>query len=214
MVNEKAFRLDFFVAIAALTVSVLTSVTLLYQTRIIGQQYAATIWPYLSTGSTSDPDGIAVTVANDGLGPALIESAQLSVDGASVPSWGAYFARLTLDPTVRAFFVKTRRLSAAGKLPPGAHITTGSLGPGTTIRPGDKVTILQVHLPGLPLPAMLHHAFALDLCYCSLNGSCWTLHSESASEKNEQPKAVSRCTTAAAISASFATSPSVRPHKK
>lgn len=212
--NEKAFRLDFFIAIAALLVSVLTSLTLLYQTRIIGQQYAATIWPYLSTGSTSDPDGIAVDVANDGLGPALIESAQLSIDGSPVPSWGTYFARLTLDPTVRAFFVRTRRLAAAGKLPADAHITTGSLGPGTTIRPGDKVTILRVHLPGLPLPAMLRHTFAIDLCYCSLNGSCWTLHSEGESQKSEQPKLVSRCTTAAAISASFATSPSARPRKR
>jgi hypothetical protein len=213
-VNEKGFRLDFFIAIGALVVSVLTSLTLLYQTRIIGQQYAATIWPYLSSGTTADPNGIALTVANDGLGPALIESAQLSIDGVPVPSWGAYFVRLSRDPTLRAFFLKTRRLSAAGKLPPDSGITTGSISPGTTIRPGDKLTILHVRLPGLPMPAVLRHSLVLDFCYCSLNGSCWTLHNDTQSEKSEQPKPVSRCTTSAAISASFATSPSAPPRKK
>ena len=48
MVNEKAFRLDFFIAIAALLVSTLTAATLLYQTHVISDQYAATIWPYLT----------------------------------------------------------------------------------------------------------------------------------------------------------------------
>ncbi|HTV91573.1 MAG TPA: hypothetical protein VMG98_02555 [Verrucomicrobiae bacterium] len=212
--SEKAFRLDFFIAIAALLVSTLTAATLLYQTHVISDQYAATIWPYLSSGSTADPNGLALTVANDGLGPALIESAQLSIDGVPVPSWGAYFARLMRDPPLRAYFLKVRRLSAAGKLPSYAGITTGSISPGTTIRPGDKLTILHVHLPALPLPAMLRHTLVLDFCYCSLNGSCWTLHNDTRSEKSEQPKSVSRCTTSAAISASFATSPSAHPRRK
>jgi len=46
--NEKAFRLDFFIAIAALLVSAISAIALIYQTRVIGDQYAATIWPYLS----------------------------------------------------------------------------------------------------------------------------------------------------------------------
>ena len=43
--NEKAFRLDFFIAIAALLISALTAGALVYQTRVIADQYAATIWP-------------------------------------------------------------------------------------------------------------------------------------------------------------------------
>jgi hypothetical protein len=214
-VNEKAFRLDFFIAIAALLVSVLTSATLLYQTRIIGQQYAATIWPYLNTDTTAGPNGLEIAVVNDGLGPALIESAQLSIDGRPVPSWGVYFARLSTDPVVHAFMANLRALSQAGKLPPDAHTSTGSLVPGDSIRAGDKMTLLRMQdLPNVPLAAIQHHTLAIDVCYCSLNGSCWTLHAESGSEAPDRPKPASKCTTSASISAKFATSPSVLLRKK
>jgi hypothetical protein len=43
-VSEKAFRLDFFIAIAALLVSAASTIALIYKTRVIGAQYAATIW--------------------------------------------------------------------------------------------------------------------------------------------------------------------------
>ena len=126
--------------------------------------------------------------------------------------FGATLAR----PDATRLLSKGARLSAVGKLPSGAGITTGSIGPGTTIRPGDKLTILHVHLPGLPLPAVLRHALVLDFCYCSLNGSCWTLHADTESEESAADrKPVSRCTTSAAISRIVCLRPLLsRPRRK
>ncbi|MGC2633018.1 MAG: hypothetical protein WA215_02280 [Candidatus Cybelea sp.] len=55
--NDRNFRLDFFIAIAAVLISALTAGTLFYQTRVIGDEFAATIWPYLSVGTTYDTGG-------------------------------------------------------------------------------------------------------------------------------------------------------------
>ena len=108
--NDRAFRLDFFIAIAALLVSALTAGTLIYQTRVIGAQYAATIWPYLSVETTYDnPSGVTIALNNEGLGPALIHSAHLSVDGKDASSWYDYFIVLAReDSRLRSFFVRTQ----------------------------------------------------------------------------------------------------------
>lgn len=205
--NEKAFRLDFFIAIAALLISALTAGALVYQTRVIADQYAATIWPYLSLNGTFSYNGGSLNLENDGLGPALIESAQLSVDGKIVPTWNDYFAVLLTQPEIRtallhAFKTKNGSMSSA------------SIGPSTTIRPGDSRPLVSISYDLLVAPSVLsRHKIALDFCYCSLNRSCWTLHSTPENSRPETPEPTPRCTTAASI-ASIATSPSVRPHKK
>src|SRR5579863_2155170 len=114
--NDRAFRLDFFIAIAALLVSALTAATLIYQTRVIGHQFAASTWPYLSVSTTLDPQAISLDLANDGLGPALIRSAQLTVDGRPLPSWNAYFQTLaTEEPALRALFTRAAAQALAGR---------------------------------------------------------------------------------------------------
>ena len=41
--NDRTFRLDFFIAVAAVLISVITAGTLFYQTHVIGDEFAATI---------------------------------------------------------------------------------------------------------------------------------------------------------------------------
>ncbi|MBV8374619.1 MAG: hypothetical protein JO302_03840, partial [Candidatus Eremiobacteraeota bacterium] len=172
-------RLDFFIAIAALLVSALTAGTLIYQTRVIGAQYAAAIWPYLSVETTYDnPNGLTIALNNDGLGPALIHSAQLSVESKDVSSWYDYFIVLAReDSRLRGFFMRMRAAALTGHLPP-VTITTASVA-STAIRPGQSKVILKVWSPVpdlVPLEAVTEHPIAIDLCYCSLNGNCWSLH--------------------------------------
>ncbi|MBV8375238.1 MAG: hypothetical protein JO302_06980, partial [Candidatus Eremiobacteraeota bacterium] len=133
--NERAFRLDFFIAIAALLVSALTAGTLIYQTHVIGAQYAAAIWPYLSVETTYDnPNGVTIALNNEGLGPALIHSARLSVDGKSVASWNDYFLTLAReDPRIRSFFTRMQAAVQRG-LVPRVTIATSTVA-STAIRP-------------------------------------------------------------------------------
>jgi hypothetical protein len=203
-VNDKAFRLDFFIAIAAVVISAITAAALIYQTRVIGDEFAATIWPYLSVGTTYDAGGETIEVANDGVGPALVRSAQLYVDGRKVDAWNDYLEALARDPELRKLFL--RALAAVQAGPAGhATVTMSSIGPSTTLRPGESRTLLKISLPfSVPLRAMRKHAVALDFCYCSLNGNCWTFH-PIPGQIDPDPAPVSHCTDRAAIQSNTVT---------
>ncbi len=105
-----------------------------------------------------------------------------------------FFARLNHDPTVRAYFVKR-----AGSTPPESYRPTahhdGIAQPRHDHSAGGQGHVLHVLPAGPTLRRVLRHALAIRLCYCSLNGSCWTLHSDTGSEKSEQSESRSRdCT--------------------
>jgi hypothetical protein len=186
-VTEKAFRLDFVIAIAALLVSAMSAFALIYQTRVIGQQYAATIWPYLSVSSTYDLHGVLIQVANDGLGPALVGSAQLMVDDKPVSSWATY-TRFVTGPAIRL-------------KPGGASISASSFGPGDTIRPGDTKLLFAIRYRNVVQRTVLtSHAVGIRLCYCSINNSCWNIVATPGKDNRTVPEPVSSCTENSAIS--------------
>lgn len=196
--TERALRLDFFVAVSALLISALTAATLIYQTRVIGNQYAATIWPYLSINSTYGLNGASVQLVNDGLGPALIESARLSVDGKAETGWNDYLQKLVNEPELQILI----RRALAKKTTPPITISTSSIGPSTTLRPGDTRTIVAVsYSVTLPISVLLRHTLALDICYCSLNSDCWMLRGSPAKDSPSSPERVPRCTATDSIQA-------------
>ena len=204
--KEREFRLDFFIAIAALLVSALTAGTLVYQTHVIGSQFAATIWPYLSVGATYDTNGVTYEVTNDGLGPALVRSAQLKVDGTPVSAWNDYVAVLATDPAFQPIIRRTRAAVAAGSAR-GAGLTMRSIGPSSTLRPGETDTLLRLYFAqSVPAALMRKHSLSIDLCYCSLNGSCWRLRS-TAGRISTDPQPVSHCASSFAIESNPVTAP-------
>jgi hypothetical protein len=195
--NDRGFRLDFFIAVAAVSISAITAAALIYQTRVIGDQFAATIWPYLSVGATYDTSGETIEVTNDGVGPALVRSAQLSVDGREVRAWNDYVKVLTHDPQLRELFLRALAAYKAGRV--DALVAMSSIGPSSTLRPGESQRLLRISLPEIvPTQALVKHSVALDFCYCSLNGSCWTLHA-TPGQIDHEPAPVSHCAGSAAI---------------
>jgi hypothetical protein len=196
-VNDRGFRLDFFIAVAAVLISAITAAALIYQTRVIGDQFAATIWPYLSIGATYGTGGETIEVTNDGVGPALVQSAQLFVDGRAVRSWNDYVKVLTHDPELRKFFLRALAAYKAGRA--DALVTMSSIGPSSTLPAGATQRLLRISLPEIvPPQALVKHSVAMDFCYCSLNGSCWTLHATTG-QINGEPAPVSHCSGSAAI---------------
>lgn len=193
--NDRAFRLDFIIAIGALLISALTAATLIYQTHVIGDQFSATIWPYLSVGTTYDTNGETIEISNDGVGPALVRSASLQVDGRPLRSWDDYIVVLARDPALRGIFLRMRH-AAKGS---GAMLSMSSLGPSTTLRPGESDTLLHLVLLGrVPTQALMKHSVAIEACYCSLNGTCWLLHSVPGTISSD-PQTVSHCQSRTAI---------------
>ena len=192
--NDKAFRLDFFIAVGALVMNIITTAALVYQTHVVHDSYAVALWPYVGVETNygwTDGSGIEVSVRNDGFGPALIHSAQLSVDGKPVTGWKEYAQALLSDPIIK----RLKRGSLKGETGSAASID-GS----TIVRSGDSKMLLRIHAPyAIPQRLFNKHKIALDFCYCSLNGSCWTLHSEPGAGRITRPLPVPDCTGDAAI---------------
>lgn len=173
----RLLRFESLIAICALLISAITGAAVVYQTRVIESQYAATIWPYISVDTfVTNQRRVDIEMTNDGLGPALIRSAQLFVDGKHVKSWD-YFESLV-------------RRDAGDRISFGSSSVNAS----TTIRPGESHQLITAHLkPGIPPGILARHHVVLSFCYCSLNNSCWNLHSVPGTVSGEYPHQVSAC---------------------
>jgi len=78
--HVKVWKLDLWIALAALIVSGLTASAALYQSKVFSDQLSATVWPYLSFTATTAPSSYELTLENDGAGPAIIVGARLRVE--------------------------------------------------------------------------------------------------------------------------------------
>lgn len=212
--NAREFRLDFFIAIGALLVSAASALALIYQTRVVADQYAATVWPYLDISTSYGRQGEKLVVNNDGMGPAIVRSARLFIDGKPISGWDGFFDTILREPDINAYFRHVTAKIKAGQVFKGS-ITTASFGPGETIRPGDAVTLLDIEVPNAPIRALEKHRISLALCYCSINKSCWMLQAIQQSFAGSEPQPVSQCGAATAIMApTQLTYPSAPQHRK
>lgn len=181
-------RFDTVVAACALLMSTVTAGAMVYQTRVLQDQFSATVWPYLSLDSTFEPESYSLQVVNQGVGPALIRSAQVSVDGKPLDGWNAEFFST---------------LFARAKL--GKHtmsVQDSSIDGSTAIRAGERLTLLAVRVRDAKvLQDAGKHRIAIDLCYASINGKYWTLHYSPLSLQAQEPVPVSRCASHHVISA-------------
>lgn len=147
-----------FVGVLALLVSAYTA----YTQR---QQVRAEVWPYIEIFSNTEP-AMSISVANKGVGPALIKDVVITFDGRAVSSWNEL-----LD----------------GALGPGKHHRAYSTVDGRVLGAGERIDALQLrdeHDAPAPLgPAGSESArfrealsrIGVRVCYCSTLGDCWTL---------------------------------------
>jgi hypothetical protein len=165
MTSEKTGirRAEIGSAIAVL-LSVLAVVVSFYQARIAEKQAHASVWPYVTVGynlsEVGDDRGFALTVDNDGLGPALIESVVLSVDGLPRTSWADVIAALGLQTG----FMRSTSSVSGRVLPPDINRET---------------TISAIRVSSLPEAKVFFHAIPrlkIDVCYCSVYEECWIAH--------------------------------------
>lgn len=176
-------RFDTIVAFCALLVSVITATVLGYQTHVVEEQYAAAIWPYLSIDTTHSGRSLKIALTNNGLGPALINSAQLFVDDRPAPGW------TTVTNLLKPYAKHVRD-------------STTSVDGSTTIRPGDALALFTVEIPDtVPAAVLYKHRLAVKFCYCSLNDRCWNLETTIGSRTTSHPSRVGSCPLSAVIEA-------------
>ncbi len=165
-------RADLIIAMCALLISSLACIAAVLQTRVIGEQLSANVWPYLdfSTSSTSNTgkqklqDELSVSVTNDGLGPAVIKSVTLTFGSRHFND---------VDSVVTAIVPGRNKFNGS--------ISSSNITPGSVIRPSETVTILDAKGTQFVLP-LRKRAAAVDvaICYCSLLKTCWVVHVASA----------------------------------
>jgi hypothetical protein len=169
-----------FVGVCALGVSGYTA----YVQR---QQVRAAVWPILEFDTSNGP--IRFTVANKGVGPAVIKHVIVKVDDHPVKNW----------------------YEAVDKfLGPGNHSSSESDINGHVFSAGESVDVFTPHDDANnpiafdksnPLWVELNKdrlRVTVEICYSSTLGECWTLHAGGTAPSSTIP--TRRCPTPSAIS--------------
>ncbi len=173
---RRGIRTDLVIAVCALLVSGMATAASWWQSRVVAEQLSSQVWPYLTFSSTYDPRYVAVEIDNDGLGPAIVRSAVLTIDGTPYPNPVGAFRHVFTLP-------KHGRFSAQ----------LSGISPGSVIRAGGATRLFRIE-GGWAVrqfaAATSAGRFDFRVCYCSLLGNCWTV---SAKQQTEDPQPVREC---------------------
>lgn len=156
------------------------------QAQIMRKQQHASVLPAVNvaSGFSTEDDGyvMTVTLRNDGIGPAMIESAALYIDGEAVKDWPDMRDRL-LPPALHHHFSSSLD-SAAGMLAAGERSEAIRI-----VWPRNDETRAGFE-------ALKARVFAADpgqthfsVCYCSVFDKCWISGPETA----VRPQPVRKC---------------------
>lgn len=171
--SGKTVRVRSWDALAALIAALIGILALLvsgYTAYIQRQQVRAQVWPHLLVGNY-DPEHL-IGVLNKGVGPAILGSVQVFIDGEPKHSWKQAFEALGLPAD-------------------GFEISTLS---GNVISAGERVVALKVadETTYRSFRAELRKRFGIEICYCSTLGECW-LYSDRTQGVRESNQPVDRC---------------------
>ena len=151
------------------------------------QQVRAAVWPILEFDSGNGP--IHFTLANKGVGPAIIKNVILKVDDQPVKNWAEVFEKI---------------------LGPGYHRGEEADMSGRVFSAGESTNVFTPHdgannpIPfdkSNPLWAKLNtdrSRVTVEICYCSTLDECWTLRGGGTTLSTTTP--TSRCPTPSATS--------------
>jgi len=177
MPESRVFRLDLVIAICALVVSSLATTASWWQSRVVAQQLSSQVWPYLAVQTTYDGTSVALTVSNEGLGPARVRSIVLSLDGKP--------RRKLTD--VLDVLAPAKRRTLRGQFT--------DVAPGSVIRVGGTVTLFKIGERQTRTALLRNYRrLDLDVCYCAIiPGDCWVVTKRGRDFGDADPQAVSAC---------------------
>ena len=172
----KGFRIDLIIAIGALFVSSMATAASVWQSRIVAQQLASQVWPYVAFQTSYDKKSITETISNEGLGPARVRWIRLLLDGK---------VQRTLVDTMRAIQPGTRQKLTGSFSDPS---------PGYVIRVGGATQLFRITNPVLIAAIVKNYQrMQIETCYCPIiDGSCWITRA-GGSIASSDPQTVARC---------------------
>jgi hypothetical protein len=160
-------------------VTVVTSIAALvlgaYTARLQRRHDSASVWPHLEFGIIFAQQTSGMQVSNSGVGPAIVQSVAVSVDGHAVRSWPEVF-KLVLDSS-----------------PPRYSSSSVS---DRVIRAGETVNWFQLPTGILPPNIQARIArVAIEVCYASVYDEHWIVADTHAGQHSVW-RNVERCPTA------------------
>ncbi|MEN3369609.1 MAG: hypothetical protein V7609_1752 [Verrucomicrobiota bacterium] len=163
---------DRIMSVSAIVAAIAAVAVSAYEARINREYQRISVWPRVQQANTFVPgDPYQRVVSNVGVGPALIRSVQISVDGVTRRTWGEVSKALI------------------GKPLPG-HIYS-SLHAGAVVLPNKDITVLKI-APSPEAESFWEQTqtprLSIRICYSSLFGECWLSDSLA-----EQPAPVAEC---------------------
>lgn len=148
-----------FIAAAALIVSISAVVVGLYEASLQRHHDQAEVWPRLEIRVyTNGPKGASVLLENTGIGPAIVESAVVTLDGKAQRNWTAI----------------VRAIGGTDSL----GLSNSSVA-GHGLRPGDEVSLMALPAAGMPRPFWpAIGRVAVVICYRSVFDQRWVVESK------------------------------------
>jgi len=142
---------DGVAAVIAALVGLLALCVSGYTAYIQRQQVRAQVWPYLETGISGSKRELSLV--NKGVGPALIRSVQIYVDGKPQRNWDAVYAALGLKFEYRPPYSTVNRV---------------------VLSAGERITqVLFRDSDDFNRYAKQATRVQMRLCYCSTMNECW-----------------------------------------
>ena len=187
--NQETRRASRYDAVIATLVGLCALCVSAYTAHVQRQQVRAAVWPILEFDSSTAPD-IHFTLANKGVGPAIIRHVIVRVDGQQVRNWKEALGRI---------------------LGPGEHLFSESDMSGHVFAAGESMTPLTPRDPennplnfdkSNPLWVKMNKdrfRVTVEICYCSTLGECWTLRAGGRTSSSTTTE-TRRCPTPSATS--------------
>ena len=151
-----------FIAVAAVIVSISAVVVGIYEASLQRHHDRAEVWPHLEIQVFTKPTGAEIDLENSGIGPAIVQSATVTVDGKPVSTWNNVLQSLNgADPAPFANF--------------------SSIGHG--LRPGDRLALIDMPLSDRPKD--FWNAIArvgISVCYASVFEQHWIVEAKKLGE--------------------------------
>lgn len=168
---KRGIRWDALAAIIASLVGLLALAVAGYTAYIQRQQVSAQVWPYLMWAS-SDTQSEYMWI-NKGVGPAIVKSTQVLVDGKPQRDWSAVMHSLQVVPQGYEQSTFNHNVVSAGE----------------TL----QWLIFKDHDQFKVFRSAARHRMDFKVCYCSTLGDCWV--NDSASKDGNTRFEVDKCPT-------------------
>ncbi|MFL6257921.1 MAG: hypothetical protein ACJ74T_23170 [Pyrinomonadaceae bacterium] len=148
---------DRIMAVSAIVVALASLVVAVYEARTNREYQKVSVWPYVTQSNALVPgEPYTRNLANLGVGPALVKSFQVSVDGKPQRDWAEVSRALTGQPNPDLVYF--------------------SVHSGSVLLPDKNVTLVKIP-PGAAAQRFWEQAqtprLSIRVCYCSLYDDCW-----------------------------------------